>query len=123
MNETAMNERFDRIDNSIERLAQGFNHRLDGIDKRLDGLTKYVMDFREEAIKRLEVIESRLDILSLTLASIDSRVPVLTKGVLDIGSYVSQALREQSMNKDSTADLAARVAKLEENSKRRLQRL
>jgi hypothetical protein len=59
----------------------------------------------------------------LTLASIDSRVPVLTKGVLDIGSYVSQALREQSMNKDSAADLAARVAKLEENSKRRLQRL
>jgi hypothetical protein len=67
MSDTSVNERFDRVDASIERLAQSLDH-----------LTRYVIDLREEATSRLQVIENRLDFLSLTVASIDSRLSALT---------------------------------------------
>lgn len=77
MNETAINERFDRIDNSIERMSDRLDHMsqrldqvtqgLERVTQGLDHLTKYVLEFREEATTRLQVIESRLDFLSLTL--------------------------------------------------------
>jgi hypothetical protein len=103
-------ERFDRIDAAIERLSQRTNERF-------DSLTQYVLDFREETMNRLRLIESRLDLQAATLASIDSRdsrLPALTKAVLDSGTVSTQVILEQSRQKTYASDLASRVAKLEE---------
>ncbi len=103
---TNHDERFDRIDAAIERLGQ-----------RFDGLTQYVVDFREETMNRLRVIESRLDLQAATLTSIDSRdsrLPALTKAVLDAGAFSSQLAIELSRQKGSAADFASRLEKLEE---------
>jgi len=103
MSDTSVNERFDRVDESIGRLSQS-----------VDRLTQYVIDLREEPSSRLQVIDSRLDFLSSTVASIDVRLPALTKATLEAGSLASQLVREQSRQRDSATDLASRVANLEE---------
>jgi ABC-type transporter Mla subunit MlaD len=96
-------ERFDRVDSAIERLC--------GLHGTLTG---YVLDFRQETATRLQTIDNRLDILSSTLASLDSRHPALTKAILDFGSLATQLQREQSRQKDTVTDLSTRVAKLED---------
>jgi hypothetical protein len=78
MSDSSVNERFDRVDASIERLAHSLDH-----------LTRYVIDLREETISRLQVIENRLDFFSLTITSIDSRLPALTKAMLETGSLAT----------------------------------
>jgi len=89
-------ERFDRIDDSNERL------------------TRYVLELRDETAHRLDVIDHRLDMISATVASLDSRLPPLTKAILDSGSLAAQLAREQSREKALAADLAARLDRLEE---------
>jgi vacuolar-type H+-ATPase subunit I/STV1 len=111
---TNQGERFDRIDDAIERLSQRTNERFDSLTHRVDGLTQYVLDFREEAMNRLRLIESRLDLQAATLTSIDSRLPALTKAVLDAGTFSSQLAVELSRQKGSAADFASRLEKLEE---------
>jgi hypothetical protein len=114
---TNQDERFDRIDDAIERLSQRTNERFDSLTNRVDGLTQYVLDFREGTMNRLRLIESRLDLQAATLTSIDSRdsrLPALTKAVLDAGTFSSQLAVELSKQKGSAADIVSRVAKLEE---------
>jgi len=77
-------ERFDRIDRSLETLTQ-----------RIDALTQYVLDFRQETASRFQTIESRLDFLASSVANIESRFPPLTKAILDFGSLSTQLVREQ----------------------------
>jgi len=64
-------ERFDRIDASIERLSQRTNERF-------DSLAQYILNLREETRTRLEAIEGRLGVISSTMTSIDLRIPALT---------------------------------------------
>lgn len=109
-NSMTQEERFDRIDASLERLSQRFDARLDGLSDRLDGLT----DRLQEMISRLTVIENRLDILTATVGNIEARFPTITKAVFDAGALASQLVIEQSKQKASATDLASRVAKLEE---------
>jgi hypothetical protein len=83
-------ERFDRIDGAIERLDAAIGRLSQRTDERFDSLTKYILDFREEASTRLRAIESRLDLQAAALTGIDareSRIPALTKAVLDAGSF------------------------------------
>ena len=75
MSDPSVNERFDRVDKSIERLTQS----LDRVTQSIERLTQYVIDLRDETTSRLQVIENRLDFLSLTVASIDSGLSALTK--------------------------------------------
>ena len=98
-------ERFDRIDKSIERLFQA--------DERSSG---YLLDFRREVAERFQVIENRLEITSLTLSSIETRFAPLTKAILDFGATASYLIREQSQQKDSLNQLGARVTRLEESA-------
>lgn len=90
------------------------DERLDRIDASIARLMQYVLDFREETATRLKVIESRLDVQAATLNSIEARLPALTKAIFESGALSSQLVIEQSKQKASAADLAARVAKLEE---------
>jgi DNA repair ATPase RecN len=90
------------------------DERLDRIDRSLKTLTEYVLDLRQETANRLQTIDNRLDIVSSTLANVDSRLPALTKAVLDFGSISAGLMREQSKQKDAGTALAARVEKLED---------
>jgi prefoldin subunit 5 len=103
-------ERFDRIDRSIEELTRS----VGALTKSGETLTNYVLDLRQETAARLPTIENRLDMLASTVANIDSRLPALTKAILDFGSLSTQLVREQSGQKNSTSELLARVVKLEE---------
>src|ERR1700722_4039593 len=99
-------ERFDRLDASNER-----------IDASIERLTKYVLDFRDETSTRLRAIESRLDLQAVALTSMDareSRVPALTKAVLDAGSFSGQLAMELSKQRDSAFNFALRLEKLED---------
>jgi len=96
-------ERFDRVDASIERLSD-----------QQRTLTEYVLDLRKETANRLQAIDNRLDVLASTLASLDARQPALTKAILHFGSLAAKPLREQAGLKDSAADVSTRVAKLED---------
>jgi hypothetical protein len=88
--------------------------QLDGaIERVAERLTRYILDLREETRTRLQAVESRLEILSATMASIDardSRIPALTKAVVDFGALSSHLLTKQSEQRESASDLAARVA-------------
>ena len=89
-----MDERFDRIDRPIQALTQ-----------TVDALTQYVLDFRQETASRFQTVETRLDVLSATVASIDSRFPALTKAILYFGTLSSQLVREQTRQKDTATSL------------------
>lgn len=62
------------------------DERFDRIDGSIENLVKDILDSRLEVATRLQTIENRLDILSSTVANIDSRLPPLTKAILDFGS-------------------------------------
>jgi hypothetical protein len=64
-----------QLDAAIDR----FGGRFSKIDVRFDRLDAYIQDFRTAVIHRLERIDSRLDGLSGTLASLDARLPALTR--------------------------------------------
>jgi len=61
---TTIDERFDRIDASIERLAER--------------LTGPILGLREETRTGIQALNSRMDVLSAVLTGIDSRLPALT---------------------------------------------
>jgi DNA-binding FrmR family transcriptional regulator len=131
-------ERFDRIDQALERMNQRFDRvdeRFVGIDRSIEAqgrsiealtqianaltqsvntLTGYLLDFREEVIKRFQTIDNRLEVFSAGFSSFDSRIPALTKGIIDLGAGASQFEREQWKQRDTAFELAMRVAKLEQ---------
>jgi len=82
-------ERFDRIDDTIARL------------------TRYMLEFREETARRLDVIDQRLDFLSHAVVNLDGRLPPLNKAILDFGSVAAQLTKDH-------AETAARQSRLED---------
>jgi len=108
-----VNQRFDRIDRSIENLAE----RVDRLEVSVQGLTRYFMDFRSEALSRLQLIEARLDVpmsIAQKAEAQMSQVPTLTKVVAELGAVTTQLSAAQWKHTDNTFDLEKRVAKLEE---------
>jgi hypothetical protein len=96
-------ERWDRIERSIENLTrymQDFRtetiERLGRVERSTENLTQYVQELRSETINRLEIIDSRLTVLTATFTSLDSRMPPLTKAILDFGAIASRLQVEQS---------------------------
>ena len=79
-----VDERFDRIDASIERLGQA-----------LESLTRYTLDFREETARQFEIMDNRLNVLAATMANVEVRLAPLTKAAIDAGAVASKVLREQ----------------------------
>jgi hypothetical protein len=86
-------DRFDRVDASIERLS------------------RYMLDLREETRTGMQALSNRIDVLSVAMSGIDSRIPALTKAVIDAGAITAQLLIEQSRQK---TDFGSRFEKLEE---------
>jgi len=104
-----VDERFDRLDQAIA----ANNRAIATLTQNLDRLTEYVLEFRRETATRFQLIENRLDILTSTVANIENRLPGLTKAILDFGTISNHIVREQSSQKDTIADLADRVTRLE----------
>ena len=102
-------------------LRMNTDERLDRIDRSIETLAQYVLDLRQEAASRFQNIDNRLDILSSTVASLDSRLPALTKAILDFGSLSAQLVREQSGQRETATTLLTRVATLEEMVSRLVQ--
>ena len=96
-------ERFDRIDANIERLAESVAH-----------LTQYVLDFREETARHFEMVDNRLDVIAANLSNIDGRFPFVTKAILDFGKVSTQLTNDQARNKNANGELTARMERLEE---------
>jgi chromosome segregation ATPase len=129
-------ERFDRIDANIERLSERIEAsiarldakidasiaRLDAkidasvarLDAKIDHLTQYVLDFREETARRLEIIDNRLDVMAANINNIEARFPTITKAILDFGKHTTQLTNDQAKHKNINAELVARMDSLEE---------
>jgi hypothetical protein len=80
------------LEQTDQRLAI-IAERLDGVDRRLDNLQNYVLDFRTEVIQQFARLESRLDMMTVTVQSLDSRVPALTKAVFDLQTRFEKLVR------------------------------
>jgi len=82
-----------------------------------DRLTRYILDFRAEVLERFDSYEPRLQILSGTIQSIESKLLPFTKAVFDAQATVSRGLAQQSEAKEQwriqLADIEARLRKLE----------
>jgi chromosome segregation ATPase len=131
-------ERFDRIDAKIGELAtsvselrgsvselRGSVSELTGSVSELTGsvsdlkdslahLTRYVLDFREETARRLDVIDNRLDILNAQVANIEARYPIFTKAILDFGSFQTRVTNDQIRDRNAIAELRSYISRLDE---------
>jgi chromosome segregation ATPase len=91
-----MDEHLEQTDQRLagidQRLA-GIDERFNGMDRRLDNLQNYILDFRTEVIQQFARLESRLDMMSVTVLSLDSRVPALTKAVFDLQTRFEKLVR------------------------------
>jgi SMC interacting uncharacterized protein involved in chromosome segregation len=79
---------------------------------RFDSLYDYVLQFRKEAIERLEALERQFSVLSSAVVSIDSRLPVLDKAVVELELFAGRMLREKP--EPVVSDWYERLTRLEE---------
>jgi hypothetical protein len=110
-------EQFTRILQLLE--AQGkrldrIDQRLGHMDQRFERMDQYVLEFRNEVARRLDLLENSLRLMSSAVFSIETRIQPFTKGMLEYGVIASQIALEQGRLKTGHSDLAERVAKLEE---------
>jgi archaellum component FlaC len=72
-----MDIRFDRIDDRFERVDAAIERFSRHTTERFQTLTQYVSDLRDESTMRLDLIDSRMGLMNLTLANIDpsARLP------------------------------------------------
>jgi chromosome segregation ATPase len=103
-------QRLDEHDKRFDRLEQ----RLDEHDKRFDRLEQYLLEFRREMIQRLEAIEYRLTHLESTVASMDARLPGMTKAIQEFAGAATRFAIDQNRQDELAQALLQRVAKLEE---------
>jgi len=80
------------------------------IDKRFENLTTYMLGMRTEIIRRFDTVDQRLDFMANAMLNVQP----LTKGMLDLGSLMSQLTRAQQHSTDRHFDLETRVLRLEE---------
>ncbi len=88
--------------------------RFDRIEAALERVSKYILHFRIDVIRQFEVIDRRLDVLGSTVSGFDSEMSVVTKSSFDAQSSVADLQQKRWRDQDTAAELAARVAALEE---------
>jgi hypothetical protein len=72
------------------------DERLDAIDNHLDRIDKFLLDFRNETANRLDIIDSRLTLLAGLYQSLEPRLSIFAKAVLDFDATVARLQNEQS---------------------------
>lgn len=95
----ALEEKVDQLAATVQSLAAAVakhEERFDRIDKSIERFSNLFLDFRRAVAERFQVLENRLEITSLTLSSIETRFASLTKAILDFGGTASHLIREQA---------------------------
>jgi len=105
-------ERFDATDRRLDAIER----RLDAVEKDLNQLKDYTLQFRAEVIRRFDAVEPRLDVLGTAFNSINIQPTIqpLTKGMIDMGSVVSQLAGAQQISSGRQFEFEKRITKLEE---------
>ena len=96
------------------------DERLDRIDANIERLTKFVLDFRDETARRLDLIDNRLNVLATNVNNIELRFPTITAAILDFGKVSTELTNDLFKNRHATAELAARMDRLEEKTSKLL---
>lgn len=101
------------VDERFERIEA----RLDQVESRL---TQYILDFRQEATQRLDIVDRRLDMLTAMMRTIDDRMAPFSKMMLDSSTVMGELMRELTVmreqnRKTADAELQARLSKIEQN--------
>jgi prefoldin subunit 5 len=100
-------ERLDRIEQSIQNLAQSTESKFQNLERLIgkvtqssetnfQNLNRYVLELRTETINRFEIIDNRLSLLAATYQSVEARMAPLTKAILDFGAIANRLQIEQS---------------------------
>ena len=89
-------ERFDRIEQAIERLTKSVEERFARVDESIERLAGWFLKFREETLQRFDSMERRLSLLELTTTSMDTQLTGLTKATQHAGAQVDHLMREQA---------------------------
>lgn len=71
-------------DERLEQLEALMREGFQEMRQRMDRQDHYLAEFRSAMIQRFEQLESRMDMLTITVQSLDSRVPALTKAMLEL---------------------------------------
>lgn len=132
-------ERFDRIDanvaevkqlavrveDSLSRVATSASSLEGNISSlaatvaataaNLDRLTQFVLEFRGETVRQLEIIDNRLTVVAANLNNIEARFPTITKAIMDFGKETTHLHTELSRHRTGAAELGARIDRLEEH--------
>lgn len=87
--------------------------QFQSLSTSMESLKSYVLDLRTEMIRRFDDTDQRLDTLAVTVGSIDSRLPGLTRAIMALESRVYKQADVGSPLLAKVAELEARIRKLE----------
>ncbi len=90
-------------------MDEELRQRLESIDQSLRWLKDYLLEFRSEIIRQFEDVGTRLDTLSGAVASMDARLPVMTKSLSRLEARVYGPPSQDA----KLAELEARIRRLE----------
>jgi len=93
---------------------EALEDKVEAQGRSQEGLTQYVLDLGREATERFQAIDKRLDLFINSVETVDSRIPALSKAVMEFGAQAAQRARDQWEWKDSHTSLVAHVEKIEE---------
>jgi len=113
----AIDTRLDAIDlrlDGIDARWDRMDARFDKIDTRFDRVDDYILKFPSEVLSRFDIIDQRLDFLASSFNKLDMQVPPLNRAVVDFGILAGQFAREQMFTREHDADIATRIARLED---------
>ena len=124
-------ERFDRIDATLERLSDrmgGLSDKVGGLSGKVEGLsdkvervssdlarlTEFTLNFRTEVANKFDIVDQRLEFLGAAVDSLDTRIAPMSKALIASGLNATNLMREQLRDRETVAVVAARLSALEE---------
>jgi chromosome segregation ATPase len=114
--------RLDRMDTRLETIDDRLIATNDRLDASTARLTNFMLEMRTEIIRRLDSIDQRLEFLGSSVLNMESRFPPVTKAIVDFGVLAGQLSRDQMQARERDADLASRVARLEDQMSKLINR-
>ena len=98
-----VDERLERMEQILDRLSDAVadlretaadsRDKVADLRQTVDGLRSSLLDFRTETIQRFEGLDRRLEMVAITVSSLDSRVPASTKAVMDMQVRMEKGVR------------------------------
>jgi chromosome segregation ATPase len=105
-------ERFDRIDANIAELKQSVARLEATTAANFDRLTQFVLDFRGETVRQLEIIDNRLNIMAANINAIETRFAPMTKAMMEFGKEDTRLNVELSRHRSRMDSLEEQISKI-----------